>query len=556
MEKCKGMRMTRILFSMLLAVLLLFSGMLPASFSVAGVLTVYAEDEESVTYTVEKGDSLTRIARNFGVRVEDIIRDNQLEDQSLIYAGQELVINSARPGSKADRGEVSRDESGSTADTKVSDAGSGKISLELHDTDLRDALSILALHLEKGIILVDEPVKVNFRAEDVTPMYALETILHGVGMDYLSDGTIIVAGKQDKLQKDFFSRMSLARYALKYVTAESVGAQIDQLGIPVKKVTLEENSKSLWAQGTPQALYKVRELVGMIDRADVSPSMNLTSFQLEYISADVAADLIKQLGLSARVIVAGANSETIWVSGNVQVVKDIEDLLSKVDILENMGSKNDNITVHTMKNLTAERLEPIAGELDLPVKVIATDSASRTVFLMGGYGDINRMIDIINKIDEYGSSDITSNFYIRKLKYISATDAAARLNFLKIPGVTAFTMNYPQFAKDLLIGCSADKKNSVESALNSIDVRGQVIKVPVDSSWESKSRLEARKDLLVELSGIPESSFEISDNVSKTDDSYYVMWVEETPDNVKKIRDLITSIDAPGEQGDAAEKGN
>ncbi|MGB5934218.1 MAG: LysM peptidoglycan-binding domain-containing protein [Anaerolineae bacterium] len=45
-----------------------------------------------ITYTVQPGDTLAKIAAEFGVAVEALVEANDIEDPSLINAGQVLVI--------------------------------------------------------------------------------------------------------------------------------------------------------------------------------------------------------------------------------------------------------------------------------------------------------------------------------------------------------------------------------------------------------------------------------------------------------------------------------
>ena len=45
-----------------------------------------------ITYTVQAGDTLAKIAAEFGVTVEEIVEANDIEDPSLINVGQVLVI--------------------------------------------------------------------------------------------------------------------------------------------------------------------------------------------------------------------------------------------------------------------------------------------------------------------------------------------------------------------------------------------------------------------------------------------------------------------------------
>ena len=44
------------------------------------------------TYTIVKGDNLTKIARAFGTTVDELVKLNGIENPNLIYAGAELKI--------------------------------------------------------------------------------------------------------------------------------------------------------------------------------------------------------------------------------------------------------------------------------------------------------------------------------------------------------------------------------------------------------------------------------------------------------------------------------
>lgn len=49
-------------------------------------------EPEPQTYTVKRGDNLTKIARKFGVTVSDLVRWNNIKNPNLIYPGQKLLI--------------------------------------------------------------------------------------------------------------------------------------------------------------------------------------------------------------------------------------------------------------------------------------------------------------------------------------------------------------------------------------------------------------------------------------------------------------------------------
>ena len=54
--------------------------------------TVLSNQERTITYKVRKGDSLARIATQFGVSVNDIIKWNDLAGQKYLHPGQKLKL--------------------------------------------------------------------------------------------------------------------------------------------------------------------------------------------------------------------------------------------------------------------------------------------------------------------------------------------------------------------------------------------------------------------------------------------------------------------------------
>jgi LysM repeat protein len=47
---------------------------------------------EPILYTIRRGDSLTTIARRFGVGVEDVLLFNPMDDPDILVPGQTLRI--------------------------------------------------------------------------------------------------------------------------------------------------------------------------------------------------------------------------------------------------------------------------------------------------------------------------------------------------------------------------------------------------------------------------------------------------------------------------------
>lgn len=150
------------------------------------------------------------------------------------------------------------------------------------------------------------------------------------------------------------------------------------------------------------------------------------------------------------------------------------------------------------------------------------------------------MIDIEQNIDN-------NRFFVKKLKNITALEAQYRLSLLEIPEIKTYTFSYPQFSKSILVVCPEDYKIFVMDHLNQLDVTSDKIRIPIDYSDDASGtyRLEQRLELLVALTGIPKESFTISKNVSRDNNPHFVLILEETPEKIKMVEDLIDKLDNP-----------
>ncbi len=500
-------------------------------------------DTGYILYTVQPGDTLSEVAKKYDTTAEILLQENEMTEASFV-AGKIIRISSQSAAEKGDN--------------------SG-ITLEMRDADIRDVLSTLAVILKKNIIYTEAPMQVSLSVRDVTPSKALEILTQSIGMSSVTNGNLILVGSSANITQNFYSMLLITRFSLSYLSPEEINTQVEKLGIPVQKIILDSSSKFIWAQGTPQALSKMRELVAVLDREEnIDPltqmpeeGLELTPIDLEYVTSDVINSLIMQLEIPSRTIIFETNPWTIWVQAEEKAMNDILTLVQSVDIAENKVPEvveeeeevidTTRIEAKKMMNITSARLMPLIQGLDIPVKVIAIDSSGYNIWMRGDRQSINLMNDLINRLDNYFSRDDV-NFFIYTLENLKASTAIEKLNFIGLQDVQVMSLNYSQFSRDLLITCPADRINDVKNVLRKLDVPGERIRAVVDASSTSnaKARLEARRDLIIQLTGIPKDRFQVSQNISKTDQPLYVLWVDETPDNVKLIQDVVNSLDGLG----------
>lgn len=437
-------------------------------------------------------------------------------------------------------------------------------SMEIKDADIRDVLSAVSIALKKSIVYTEQPEQVSFSVKNVSPKEALQILVTSLNMSYVEDGNIILVGNSNTIHQNFYTMLPITRFELKYLKPSDITQQISKFAIPVQNVVLDSSNKYIWAQGTPQALTKLRELIYVLDREeniDIEAPVDeedidyleLIPFELKHITSDVFANLIDQLYIPCDVVLIETNPYTIWIQADEIALTDIKTLAQSVDIEKNKVPDADEIIVKSnkisakkMRNITAKNLLPMISGVNIPVEIFTIDSSAYSIWMRGDQDSIHLMNDLINNLDAHYSRDDV-NFFTYTLTNITASYAISKLEFIALDDVDVFLINNPYLTNELFISCPADRINDVKIFLRKIDVLEPTIKAIVDYSNapSGPTRLEKRRDLIVSLTGIPKTKFKVSGNVSRGPEPHYVLWAEETPDNIELIKEVIRSIDNP-----------
>lgn len=69
----------------------------PEPITVSSTMVIVGEDKQAeevfrATYEVVRGDTLIAIADRFGIHLNDLVRENNIADPTMIYVGQILLI--------------------------------------------------------------------------------------------------------------------------------------------------------------------------------------------------------------------------------------------------------------------------------------------------------------------------------------------------------------------------------------------------------------------------------------------------------------------------------
>ncbi|WP_051534261.1 hypothetical protein [Desulfitibacter alkalitolerans] len=371
-----------------------------------------------------------------------------------------------------------------TSMAKSSTAISGNnISFDFRNADVRDVLSTLAIKLNANLIYTESPTNITLKAENVSPVKALELLSHQLGYGYVQQGKLIVVGSTNKLHSDFFNQMVITRFNLSFVEASIIEPIISKLALPVKSITISTNQQAIWIQGTPQALLKVQELIAAIDKpenagkAEETISLAYRSIWTNVISPERVIALLGQAGLEVQNSVIIGSRILVFDSDLFSRWQEIEALVRELD---NMNAIDYRVFSFSLRN------------------TVAGDAAER--LLEFGYGE----------------------------------------------SVKTITFNYPEFGRELLVICPPNLEAQVYSSLVAIDGNRSKVKLPITSATGSNARSEliAKRKLLSELTGISVNEMYISDNISGNSDSpHHVLWIEQTPDNVRLLNNYIKMFD-------------
>ncbi len=374
--------------------------------------------------------------------------------------------------------------SGRSIDTSGSTAPSGNnISLDVRNADIRDVLSGLAIKLNSNLIYTESPREITIKVDNVSATRALELVTQNLGYSYAKQGNLIVVGSTNKLHEDFFNQMVITRFNLLFIEADIVEPLIARLSLPVKSIRIPSNQQAIWIQGTPQALLKMEELIRAIDRPE-------------------------NAGEDEEVVSLAFRS--IWTN-----------VISPVRVTE------------------------LLEDVGMPVEHYVILGSRLLVFDQDLFDRWEEIEALVRQLDNMNASD--HRVFSFSLKNTVAGDASERLlNEFSYEGVTTITFNYPEFGREILVICPPHLESQVYSSLVSIDGNRSKVKMPITmaSGDNARSELIAKRRLLSEMTGISVNEMNISENISGDSDSpHYVLWIEQTPDNVRLLNNYIKIFD-------------
>lgn len=553
-----------------LAIVLLVNAVLPMT--VMGSSKKNSGDYQY--YVIKSGDTLTRIAKTHGVTVSDIMTANNLSDADKIISGKVIKIPL-------------------TEESSASTWSSSRLSLNLVDANVKDALSAIARNAGYTIIFVgDATTTLTVNLEQMSALKAIDYVTRLAGLSYLKDGNTLMVGTTAELNEKFVDKVVMTKFTLKYITVGVLQTQASALGLSnVQYVSTEADDSTVFVSASPKELAKIQELIKLIDVSSninagaALVAANFKEINLNYITAEEFSGLLSSLGLDPGIVVA-SRPYTLYTFVTGSALADINTIKAVIDkplTGANLGASKSDQVVEPSTTPSGGTGEPSTGtpgtstgteetkilrEIELEyidrtmavgiidsfpyeVTVYGPEKMTKKLWLMGTESEVNKAESKIKEFDTESYADsmkLENTFFVYDLQNCTAQEMLDRLANIKLENVTFKTNAYPTISKALIVYCDFAKQEQVKSLLDAMDtasteeVLNRAVEVTANEAV-ARNRIAGLMSVHPEIPTMDQFTFITAD--SKTGSgSACTTYVMATPEMADYIKGLLTELDS------------
>lgn len=553
-----------------LAIVLLVNAVLPMT--VMGSSKKNSGDYQY--YVIKSGDTLTRIAKTHGVTVSDIMTANNLSDADRIISGKVIKIPL-------------------TEESSASTWSSSRLSLNLVDANVKDALSAIARNAGYTIIFVgDATTTLTVNLEQMSALKAIDYVTRLAGLSYLKDGNTLMVGTTAELNEKFIDKVVMTKFTLKYITVGVLQTQASALGLSnVQYVSTEADDSTVFVSASPKELAKIQELIKLIDVSSninagaALVAANFKEINLEHITAEEFSSLLSSLGLDPGIVVA-SRPYTLYTFVTGSALADINTIKAVIDkplTGANLGASKSNQVVEPSTTPSGGTGEPSTGtpgtstgseeakilrEIELvyidrtmavgiidsfpyEVTVYGPEKMTKKLWLMGTESEVNKAEGKIKEFDTESYADsmkLENTFFVYDLQNCTAQEMLDRLANIKLENVTFKTNAYPTISKALIVYCDFAKQEQVKSLLDAMDtasteeVLNRAVEVTANEAV-ARNRIAGLMSVHPEIPTMDQFTF-ITANSKTGSGSACTTYVKATPEMADYIKGLLTELDS------------
>lgn len=552
-----------------LSLILLMGAVLPMS--AAGS----SPDEYMATYTVKSGDTLSSIAAKYGVTVASIVKENDISASATLFPGQTLNI----PGATSVH-----------EDSTTAFGSSSTITAQFKDADLIGVLETILAHTGYTMIFKGATTTVTIDLPGVSPLTAIDYVLRMVDMTYIKQDNIIYVGAASTLNASFADKQALTKFAVKYISVDTLMSQLSSLGVSPTLVKMENNNRDFWLSGTPMELAKVKQLIKTLDikkhvtTGSGAISSSLTAIELKHISASEFSSLLQTLGLHAGITMS-AHPMTLYVYVSGDALNDIMKIKKLVDFKDvnapepstepgaeesvpkpdedkgdtdtdkdEEGTTSDvvisdgetSLVKLTLQYINKDAAKNILSTFGYKVDVLGLDLYEKVLWLRGGTDEVNEAIEQIKEHDISGNNTEKVSFTY-DLQNIVASELQNKISNMDVAGVEFYFGSYPQLTKSIIVYCPANQVENVKNVIATLDSNLGKMYYPIATitSNDELQALATKEALVVKFlnnPGITVDSFILSEDLDSTEGVKYILYVCESPENIDLISKMWSTI--------------
>jgi len=446
------------------------------------------------------------------------------------------------------------------------------ISIELVNADIRDVLSLFAKKLGVNIVYLGSGFQTSFSISGVDATTAFEIFMKSTGisgqsLSYVRDGELLLVGSASALTANFNDMMVFTRFKLNYMSTDDLQDYLSQLGVKVTSVIVNDSNDTIFVQGMPYQVSQVSEIINLLDREEYYPNgsqeLNLVPYKLSYITAAVLEDVLGELGVQGDTIIMNASPQTLWVSADSDQHEAVTAIVARLDTPDNIS--DNEFGVYRLKYIDIDLVNDAMTDLGLwttaegssgTVTVIPNTILSEDPYaILVNFKYIDKdMVDfLIAELDTPSNMPEDPSFFIYTFENISAALGLDRIeSFGDKKTFDLDEVEFKEFAfsglgSQIMVLCTKSEEAAVRVFLKEIDTPGSTMIAVVDSAggdMMARVRLLDRIPLISYISGVSQDNMYVSGDISKTGTPQYVMWVEDTPENIERVKAAIANIDS------------
>ena len=218
-------------------------------------------------------------------------------------------------------------------------ASSDLITIDVHDADISDVITLLAAQSGQNIVTDDtiKPERVTIHLRDVTFDRALAVIVGANGLQVHREGNVLIVGAADEMNRRYVENgtsvgAQTVVLELHHANADDVAKEITP-ALPTGTVILaDRRTSAVVVTADVNTIERARHLVAALDAPTSAGGTGIQTqaYRLQYVKAEDAIKELKALTNEGSYIANNEQNEVV-VDGNDNVQSAARSLFSTID---------------------------------------------------------------------------------------------------------------------------------------------------------------------------------------------------------------------------------